>query len=418
LCYFGLFISQRNLFLRYAYQLIENKKAYRCFCSPRRLAILKQEQNRNNEKRVGYDNRCRHLSEEQIKTKLMNETPYTIRLAIEEKNLLVEDILFQKIYVNPTTGPDPVILKSDGYATYHLANVVDDHLMQITHVIRGKEWFTSLPQHLLIYQAFGWTPPKFCHVPLLMNSDGKKLSKRYSDVFVETYIQKSYTAPSLINFVLSCGGGFPQGTFPMLNENTCNLLNDLAEKFNLEKLSRVNARVNFDKLNEYSYNLLRNGLSKDSSRLQLCEEVKNILAKSFPDSFIFTDLSTEQLHLYIDHVLNCLQDRLPKLNDLVSDEFSFLWYRPNDLSLGNSDQFHTFLCEFSQYVKDTSQDDEDFLVIGKKIVKKHSKEIPAWKTLRLVLTGAEKGVPVFMALEILSKKETLTRFENAIKSVV
>jgi len=180
----------------------------------------------------------------------------------------------------------------------------------------------------------------------------------------------------------------------------------------------VNARVNFDKLNEYSYNLLRNGLSKDSSRLQLCEEVKNILAKSFPDSFIFTDLSTEQLHLYIDHVLNCLQDRLPKLNDLVSDEFSFLWYRPNDLSLGNSDQFHTFLCEFSQYVKDTSQDDEDFLVIGKKIVKKHSKEIPAWKTLRLVLTGAEKGVPVFMALEILSKKETLTRFENAIKSVV
>jgi len=171
--------NRTHLYKQYAKKLVDEGKAYYCFCSERRLQLLKLQQTRNNEVQK-YDNRCRNLSSSEIESNLAKNMSYVIRLKLREGTIKTQCQLSGETNLNLAKYEgDPVLLKSDGYPTYHLANVVDDHLMGITHVIRGKEWLNSLPKHVHLYESFDWNPPKFYHVPLLLNMDGKKLSKRH-----------------------------------------------------------------------------------------------------------------------------------------------------------------------------------------------------------------------------------------------
>ncbi len=173
--------SQRSaIYKKYAKYLIESGHAYYCYCTPERLERIKKIQNIN-KMPPGYDRHCRNLSDDEVENALIKKIKPVVRFKIPlEGETSFDDILLGKItWSNKDISPDPVILKSDGLPTYHLANVVDDYLMKITHVLRSQEWVSSGPLHILLYKAFEWKSPIYCHLPMVMGNDGQKLSKRH-----------------------------------------------------------------------------------------------------------------------------------------------------------------------------------------------------------------------------------------------
>ncbi|CAG8532859.1 8369_t:CDS:10 [Paraglomus occultum] len=179
-------------------RLLSENKVYRCFCTHERLQQVRLESQKSGREKV-YDRHCLHLTAKEIDENISQGLPYTIRLKV------VKDLVHGPVKFSGKTVDDAILLKSDGYPTYHLANVIDDHLMCITHVIRGEEWLPSTPKHLLLYQAFGWDPPYFAHVPLLFNPDRTKLSKRSGDVTVEDFARNGYLPEAVLNFVALLG---------------------------------------------------------------------------------------------------------------------------------------------------------------------------------------------------------------------
>ena len=179
-------------------QLIEKGHAYPCFCSTERIQKLRAQQ-QSQKLQAKYDKHCLSLSKDEIKQKIADGEPYVIRLNVPaNERIIIDDIVRGQVDFNSDIVDDQILIKSDGFPTYHLANVVDDHLMKITHVIRGEEWLSSTPKHVLLYDFFEWERPQFAHLPLLLNADKSKLSKRQGDVAVEDYQQKGYLKEALI----------------------------------------------------------------------------------------------------------------------------------------------------------------------------------------------------------------------------
>lgn len=199
--------SQRlDIYHKYAQQLIRDGHAYKCYCSTERLERVREISKKTG--KVGYDKHCSALSAEELLA--VSENPFTIRFRIPRvKNVVVNDKVHGALSFSTRLLEDIVIVKSDGYPTYHLASVVDDHLMNISHVMRGDEWIPSSPIHALLYQAFSWPVPEFAHLPLLINKDGSKLSKRHGDVHFDTLIEKGYLPEALVNFVALLGWSPP-----------------------------------------------------------------------------------------------------------------------------------------------------------------------------------------------------------------
>lgn len=198
-----------SIYKDYAYQLLESGKAYKCFCTAEDLEEMRQIAAKQGG-RQGYDRRCRNLSAEEIKQREDEGKPYVIRLRMPLKGECVyEDLIKGRITFPWADVDDQVLLKSDGFPTYHLANVVDDHLMKITHVIRGDEWMSSTPKHVYLYEAFGWEPPLFLHMPLLLGKDGKKLSKRKNPTSIFFYRDSGYLPEAFRNFLTLMGYSMP-----------------------------------------------------------------------------------------------------------------------------------------------------------------------------------------------------------------
>lgn len=184
-------------------QLLLNDKAYKCFCSVKDLENMK---GKAIQKKIPfrYDQRCRHLSKQEIATKIEQGISHTIRFrAPQVANVQFKDMVYGNLSFGQSSLDDVVLLKSDGWPTYHLANVVDDHDMKVDHVIRGQEWISSTPKHILLYKAFGWEAPAFAHLPLLLNKDGSKLSKRQEDLSIE-----SLKVPCLVALMCQGSGVF------------------------------------------------------------------------------------------------------------------------------------------------------------------------------------------------------------------
>ena len=226
------FQSQRTeIYRRHAGQLLAAGKAYRCFCSEERLTLMRAEQEKAKMAHgSGYDRHCRLLPEAEAKALLASGTPHVVRLKVPDNRTVVfRDQIRGEISYESAQLDDLVLLKSDGFPTYHLANVVDDHLMQITHVLRGDEWIASTPKHILIYEAFGWTPPLFAHMPVILAADGGKLSKRRGAASVLDY-QRAGTLPeALLNFLVLLGWA-PGGDREIMT------LDEMAAAFSLERV--------------------------------------------------------------------------------------------------------------------------------------------------------------------------------------
>jgi len=240
-----------EIYRKYIDELIEKDKAYYCFCSSERLTELREEQT-SLKLPTKYDKKCRYLSEEEIKEKLDSNAPYTVRLKVPENTVIeFEDVVKGKIKVPSKDIDEQVLLKTDGFPTYHLANVVDDHLMEITHVIRWDEWTPSTPKHIIMYDAFGWKAPVFAHIPLLLWNDKKKLSKRTWDVAVENYIENWYLTEALINYI-SLLWWNPKTTEEFFT------MNELIERFDLKNVHKSWAIFDVDRLNFFNKHYLKN----------------------------------------------------------------------------------------------------------------------------------------------------------------
>ena len=202
--------SERSAIYReYAEKLVASGAAYPCFCTAERLKALRAEQ-REKKLPIGYDGHCRSIPPDEAKRRRDAGEPHVIRLAMpREGESVVNDLLRGEIRFANTQIDDQILLKSDGFPTYHLANVVDDHLMGITHVIRAEEWISSLPKHVRLYEAFGWKPPVFCHLPLLRNTDKSKISKRKNPVSLNYYRRAGYLPEALLNYLALMGWTMP-----------------------------------------------------------------------------------------------------------------------------------------------------------------------------------------------------------------
>jgi glutamyl-tRNA synthetase len=247
------FQSERtDLYRHWANWLVEQGKAYRCYCTPERLAEL----NKDKKKRAGYDRHCRYLTPEQRAAHEANGDPYVIRFMIPlEGATTVHDEIRGDITVENEMLNDLVLLKSDGFPTYHLANVVDDHLMEITHIMRGEEWIPTAPVHQLLYAAFGWEMPKIAHLPVILNPNGKgKLSKRSAGmmangrkvpVMLHEFREAGYLPEAVVNFLTNIGWSFgeDQEVFSVdatIKRFDLSRVNPAGGKFPLEKLDWLN----------------------------------------------------------------------------------------------------------------------------------------------------------------------------------
>ncbi|KAI1292301.1 putative glutamate--tRNA ligase, mitochondrial [Halotydeus destructor] len=309
--------SQRSeLYKDKADELLKSGHAYRCFCSSVRLDLLRKESLKNREI-PRYDRKCRNLTAEELQEKLDRGDKFTIRLKLKEGEITFQDEVYGQISLDlSATESDPIIYKSDGFPTYHLANVVDDHYMKISHVLRGVEWQTSTPKHLMIYEAFGWQPPNYAHLPLIVNSDGTKLSKRQDDIRVEALKKEGYFPETILNYLKNVGGGFGRQEIDEIL-----LLDELAEQFSLNKVNTNSGRLDPKKFKLYNRLALIERISNDKPGLVklLRKEIKTAFGEDVEESYD---------DAFYENILIWSQERIHFLVELTK-EYGFVWRCPD-----------------------------------------------------------------------------------------
>ncbi|MDO5714652.1 MAG: glutamate--tRNA ligase [Tissierellia bacterium] len=332
--------SQRlDIYKKYVDQLIEQGDAYYCFCSKDRLDKVREEQKIKGQI-PKYDGLCRGIPIEEAKKRIEEGEEYVVRLKLpHNKDITFHDAVRGNITINTDEIDDQVLMKSDGFPTYHMAVVVDDHLMKITHIVRGEEWLSSTPKHIMLYEAFGWEKPEYVHLPAVLNQDRKKLSKRQGDVSVEDFKERGYLPEGLINYLALVGWSSDD------NEEILSM-DQLIEKFTFDRVSKAGGIfdkhkldwVNAHYIKEYPTERLtelaipyldKAGLFPASSAKghmnwlnTLIETVKDSLSRleEVPDktAFIFGDLEITE-----DEALEVLKgEQVPELLDALEEELN------------------------------------------------------------------------------------------------
>ena len=388
-----------KIYQKFATQLVSDGKAYYCFCSPERLSKIKEEQMAQ-KKAPKYDKACCKLSQTEIEKKLQAKIPYVIRLNVPaNKEIKWDDIIRGEVKFNSNDIDDQVLLKSDGFPTYHLANVVDDHEMEITHVIRGEEWLSSTPKHLLLYAAFGWQPPQFAHQSLLLNPDRSKLSKRQGDVAVSDYLAKGYLKEALINFLASVGWTESAGS-----EQEIYSLKELIAKFDLKRINTSGAIFNLEKLDWINGYYIRKTKVKKLTKLCL-PYLKDINPK------------------LAEKIVTVEQERLKKLSD-IGQNIEFFYkepvYKPELLIWKKSNKDATLenLVKLEDLI--ITLDNRNFIKIKsleEKVInwiKQNNYGVGdiLWP-MRVALSGRQNSPSPFEIAWVLGKKETLKRINQA-----
>lgn len=413
---YGPYVQSNRLDIYHSYveELIASKKAYYCFCSPQRLDELRKEQTAF-KKPPMYDGRCRSLSADEVaanKTELeKNNQQPVVRQAIDHNGkTIVNDLVYGKIEYDNSILDDQILLKSDGFPTYHLAVVVDDHLMKITHVIRGDEWIPSTPKHILLFEAFGWEVPKYSHLPLILNPDKSKLSKRQGDVALEDFLSKGYLPEAMVNFIALLGWN-PK------TEQELFTMTELIEQFDLAKVNKAGAVFDLTKLDWMNGMYIRK-----KSPAELLPLLEPYLTEAGYDL-------SEHDQKFLEDITIIEQERLKKLSD-ITDQVDFYFHEPNDYAADQlvwkkSDQEQTQkvldgLVEFFESAKDDSLTDKDtFSETLKTWIKDsgYDNGTVLWP-LRVALTGLERSPGPF-ELSVLfakhfGKQAVIQRLQSAL----
>uniref|UniRef100_A0A1A8MWY8 Nondiscriminating glutamyl-tRNA synthetase EARS2, mitochondrial n=1 Tax=Nothobranchius pienaari TaxID=704102 RepID=A0A1A8MWY8_9TELE len=404
--------SQRlDLYTQTAQQLVERGHAYYCFCSPQRLEVLKKEALRAGQT-PRYDNRCRHLRPDQVQEKQAQGASHVIRFRLEAGVEPFHDLVFgwNRHEVAQVEG-DPVVIKADGFPTYHLANIIDDHYMKISHVLRGSEWLTSTSKHLLMYRALGWQPPTFGHLPLLMNKDGSKLSKRQGDIFIQSFQRDGVLPEALLDITTNCGSGF--------NTNRMGRrIDELVSEFNPSKITTHSALLDLEKLPEFNrIHLQRQIEDKQKCCLlikDLQQQIQNVYAAEIQDDEVLREA-------YIKRVLHLRKGHISSLQELVSPTYSYLWVRPSLCSqqvAALTEEAHLIASLVQKFVAERGELSVDQLSKDLKTLAKQTKATKyreVMKLLRLVLSGLQQGPSVAEMMVSLGPAEIRHRFQKLLQ---
>ncbi len=389
--------SRTDIYREHAQMLIDAGKAYNCFCSPERLETMRQLQRKKN-RAPKYDKTCAKLSAEEVADKISAGESHVVRLNIpQEGSVTVNDLVRGDITFNNSELDDQVLLKSDGFPTYHLANVVDDHDSEVTYVIRGEEWIPSTPKHIVLYKAFGWEPPKFAHLSLFINKGGGKLSKREGAASLLEYRDQGYLPEAVINFIAFLGWN------PKTEEEFFTT-EELIKVFELTNINTANPIFDTEKLDWYNGHYIRN------------MSVEDLLAACKP--YLPDDQSTE----YLTKIVALEQERLKRFSDIEEGtKFFFsetLEYSTEDLIWKKNSAEDTK--NYLQLVHDELEKIEDWTAEHMNtIIITWIKDQPfgngdvLWP-LRYSLTGTKASPSPFEVASVLGKEATLQRIKKAI----
>jgi glutamyl-tRNA synthetase len=383
------------LYQKHAQELVDKGAAYYCFCSKERLAALRAEQEAAHQI-TRYDRHCRNIPAHEAAERAKTESHVVRQKVPDEGTLAIEDLVHGHIEWQAETIEDQVLLKSDGFPTYHLAVVVDDHVMEITHIMRGEEWVASVPKHLLIYSAFGWEAPPMAHFPSVLGPDGKKLSKRHGSTAVSQFRDDGYLPEALINYLALIG--WSPGT-----EEEIFSMDDLVRVWKIEQVQGAGGKWDKERLDYFNGVWIR--------KLSADELVRRL------EPFVPAEWDRELLKRIVPHI----QERMKTLKD-AAEQIRFLFtddigYESKLLIPNKSDRVST--AEVLVQARALLASIEPFTVaLIRPALEAFADELK-WtrkdlaQPIRMAITGRKIGPPLYESLEILGKDKTLKRIEMA-----
>ena len=392
--------ERTEIYRTHAQILLDKGAAYHCFCTAERLAEMRKHQ-KQNKLTFGYDGLCSRLSEEEAQSRLAEGVSHVVRLKVDKSaTTSFVDYLRGTIDIHNENVDDQVLLKSDGFPTYHLANVVDDHLMEVTHVLRAEEWIASTPKHVLLYQAFGWEPPVFCHLSLLRNADKSKISKRKNPTSLDHYRDNGYLPEAMVNFLALMGFAPGEG-----EGDEVFTIEQLAEVFDLDKLSKTGPVFDLTTLEWLNGEWIR--------RLEP-EDLIARLEASFPEERPVD-------HDFLVKLLPLIHERLKRLNDF--DQWTDFFFR-KEILLSRETFRRTRMDppEMARVLTAAADalDAEDNIEPNRDetVLRDVAKQVGAkvgnfFMTLRVAVTGKAATPPLLECMVLLGKDKSIERLRRA-----
>lgn len=414
---FGPYVQsqKKEIYAKAAQDLVDSGNAYRCFCSAQRLEELRQRQQAEKSQQQGYDRHCRNLDPAVSKARAEAGEPYVIRLKTPlEGETSFDDVVLGTITrKNTDISPDPVLLKADGFPTYHLANVIDDHHMEITHILRAQEWIPSGPVHVILYKAFGWTPPIYVHLPMVMGGDGQKLSKRHGSTSLLEFREQGYLPEAIINYLALVGWSYDDSTELFS-------LGDLEKVFTIERLQKSPAVFDYAKLGWYNAHYMRH-LTDEALLAGLIERLGGSNGEN-PGTA--GNLNTDQVQL-LSRALPLLRERLHIFSEarevagfLLTDFFALeaADLIPKGLDAGQTIEVlrasgDALNAELGKEI--SSVELEEFLRrLAEKLGRKTGQLM---MPLRIALTGTKNSPPLADVILLLGRESCVRRIQNALQ---
>jgi glutamyl-tRNA synthetase len=395
--------ERKQIYRQHADILVEEGLAYRCYCKPERLKSLREKNPGQ-----GYDRRCRGLSSAEIRKHDEKKDPYVVRLMIPQsgETAFIDEIR-GKIATKNELIDDFVLLKSDGFPTYHLANVVDDHLMEISHVIRGDEWISSTPKHVLLYRAFGWDQPAFAHVPVILREGGGKLSKRHGATTVREFHERGYLPDAFVNFIALLGWSLDDKTELFGTEQ-------LIRSFDLKRVNRSSCVFSYEKLDWFNGVYIRNKTPQELYSLLLPYLVKEHIVP--PDE-------PHRYREYIIEIIPLIRDRLKHLGDIRDHIFFFIddhYELPKrellvPKKLSPKDAVRILQESYATVEAIEQFEDENIEKALRSLVECLGlKTGQVFMTIRVAVTGKTVSPGLFETMRVLGKKRVLSRLKGSL----
>ena len=401
---FGPYIQservEKGIYNKYIDQLIEEGKAYYCFCSQERVDKVR-DQMKADGLTPKYDGLCRSIPLEEAKQRVANGEEYTVRLKLpKDYDISFNDRIKGKITFNTDDQDDQVLIKRDGYPTYHFAVVVDDHLMGITHVVRGDEWISSTPKHVYLYEAFGWDAPEYIHLPTVLNKDHKKYSKRNGDGMVEDFIEEGYMPEGLINF-LSLLGWSPD------SEEEIFTIEELAKQFDFDRVNKTGAVFDKKKLDWVNGHYVR-----ELSPEKLAEDIKPCMIKA---GLIDESYDHDKLVLLAETWQSAI-DKFSDAPELAKNYYiksEDIEYDDDAKEAISTDEARTLFNAFLNQLDQVDEIDPEFAKSVMKTIQKETgiKGKNLWFPVRAAVTGSVHGPDLSNAFLIMGKDLVKDRLE-------
>lgn len=389
---------EKGIYNKYIDQLIEEGKAYYCFCSQERIDKVRDQQ-RADGLTPKYDGLCRSLPLEEAKKRVAAGEPHTVRLKLPvNRDITFNDRIKGKITFNTDDQDDQVLIKRDGFPTYHFAVVVDDHLMGITHVVRGDEWVSSTPKHVYLYEAFGWQAPEYIHLPTVLNKDHKKYSKRNGDGMVEDFIEEGYMPEGLINF-LALLGWSPD------SEEEIFTMKQLAEQFDFDRVNKTGAVFDKRKLDWVNGHYVRD-LSVD----ELAEKIKPFMIKAGLIDESYPEDKLKLLAATWQSAIDKFSDAPELSKNYFIDDRQMSWDDEAVEAIRTEDA-KRLIDSFLNHLDQVDEIDEEFATSVMKKIQKETgiKGKNLWFPVRAAITGSVHGPELSNAFIIMGKEKIKNR---------